>query len=66
MLEIVLFLLGIGKEQETEGGVLTAQFWPTDATSSQHRLRVKALPVRDDVHHAFMTRPRHTSGSTRN
>jgi|GEM_PF-2161862 hypothetical protein len=24
-------------------------------------LRVKALPVRDDVHHAFMTRPRHTS-----
>jgi hypothetical protein len=36
MLEIVLFLWGIGKEQETEGGVLTAQFWPADATSSQH------------------------------
>ena len=37
MLEIVLFLWGIGKEQETEGGVLTGQFWPTDATRSQHR-----------------------------
>src|SRR5436305_380166 len=27
MFEIVLFLWGIGKEQETEGGVLTGQFW---------------------------------------
>jgi hypothetical protein len=36
MLAIDLFLSGIGKEQEIEGGVLTAQFWPTDATSSQH------------------------------
>jgi hypothetical protein len=40
MLEIVLFLWGIGKEQETEGGILTAQFWPTDATSSQHSPRI--------------------------
>ena len=37
MLAIVLFLWGIGKEQETAGGVLTGLFWPTDATSSQHR-----------------------------
>jgi hypothetical protein len=36
MLEIVLFLSGIGNEQETEKGVRTGQFWLTDATSSQH------------------------------
>ena len=36
MLEIVLFLRRIGKEQETAGGVLTGPFWPTDATSRQH------------------------------
>jgi hypothetical protein len=39
MLEMVLFLRGIGKVQETEGGVITTQFWPMDATSSQHRNR---------------------------
>lgn len=43
MLEIVLFLRGICKEQETEGGVLTGQFWPTDATSSQHNTPVLSL-----------------------
>jgi hypothetical protein len=36
MLEMVLFLWGIGKEHETEAVVLTGPFWPTDATSSQH------------------------------
>lgn len=40
MLEIVLFLWGIGKEHETEAVVLTGPFWPTDATSSQHTLIV--------------------------
>ena len=51
MLEIVLFLWEIGKEQETEGDVLTDQFWPTDATSSQHRpdrydcARAPAIPA---------------------
>ncbi len=43
MLEIVLFLRGICKEQETEGGVLRGQFWPTDATSSQHNTPVRSL-----------------------
>jgi len=36
MLEIVLFLRELGKVQETEVGVLTTQFWQTDAISSQH------------------------------
>jgi hypothetical protein len=36
MLAIELFLWGIGKEQETAGGVVTGLFWPTDATRSQH------------------------------
>ena len=37
MLEIVLFLSGIRKEQETAGGVLIGQFGPTDTSSSQPR-----------------------------
>jgi len=36
MLEIVPFLWGIGKEQETACYVLTGLFWPSDAPSSQH------------------------------
>ena len=41
MLEIVHFLSGIGKEEETAGGVLTGQFGPTDTSSSQHRGRAR-------------------------
>jgi hypothetical protein len=44
MLAIVLFFCGIGKEQETAGGVLTSQFGPTDAASSQHTLPGMAHP----------------------
>jgi len=49
MLEIVLFLWEIGKEQETEGDVLTDQFWPTDATRSQHMYR--SAGARRIIHH---------------
>jgi hypothetical protein len=39
MLSIVLFLWGIGKEQETRLGVLKGLIWRSDATSSQHKLQ---------------------------
>src|SRR6516162_6693255 len=37
MLEIVRFLSGIRKEQETAVGVLTGQFGTTNTSSSQHK-----------------------------
>ncbi len=55
MLAILLFLWGIGKEQETWLGVLKGQIWRTDTAHSQHRLgegesRYRRVGLQDEVH----------------